>query len=232
MQYLLLVRVDNDADPTPGESDPSAWDAAVQSDGSLLLAERLAEPSDATTVRVRDGKMLLTDGPFAEYKEHIGGLALIEAPDLDAAVAIAAQHPVATFGSMEVREVWPFGAGEVDVDAPAGSVTMNYALLMGAVPDAPPAGPDTMPPTDWFEEMRRCGIVHDGARLRPTDEARTVRRRGGEVLCVHGPHAEVQEQVAGFGLIPAADLDEAIEITAGHPGAWLGAVEIRPLWTP
>jgi hypothetical protein len=57
-----------------------------------------------------------------------------------------------------------------------------------------------------------------------------VRVQGGETVVVHGPYAEVAEQVAGIGLIEAADLDEAIEVAAKHPSARLGAIEVRPLW--
>jgi hypothetical protein len=111
---------------------------------------------------------------------------------------------------------------------------VKYLLLMGAVPDGPaPAAPtegDGEPPTDWIEEMERRDVDRGGYRLRPAEEARTVRVRDGRTVWTHGPYAEVQEQVAGYGLIEAADLDEAIEIASKHPGAWLGAVEIRPLW--
>jgi hypothetical protein len=106
---------------------------------------------------------------------------------------------------------------------------MRYLLLMAAVPDAPPAPVDLSPPTGWVEEMQRRGVDLGGARLRPADEAVTVRVRDGATLTADGPFAELREQVAGYGLIEADDLDDAIEIAAKHPAARLGAVEIRPL---
>jgi len=69
-------------------------------------ANRLRRTSDATTVRVREGKTLSTDGPFAETREALGGYYLVEAKDLDAAVAIAAKVPTAKYGSIEVRPIW------------------------------------------------------------------------------------------------------------------------------
>lgn len=107
---------------------------------------------------------------------------------------------------------------------------MQYLLLMAAVPDAPPAPPDLDRPSAWLDEMIARDVERGGARLRPADEARTVRVRSGSALVTHGPYAELQEQVAGYGLIEAADLDEAIEIAAKHPAARLGAIEIRPVW--
>lgn len=112
---------------------------------------------------------------------------------------------------------------------------MQYLLLMAAVPDAPPEPVDLNPPTSWLEEMRMRGADLGGARLRPPAEATSVRittdpiRLAGETVVVDGPFAELREQVAGFGLIAAEDLDEAIEIAAKHPSARLGAIEIRPI---
>jgi hypothetical protein len=69
-----------------------------------------------------------------------------------------------------------------------------------------------------------------GARLRPTSDATTVRVRNDEVLTSDGPFAETKEQMAGFYLVEAKDLDEAIEIAAKIPGAAFGSIEVRPIW--
>jgi hypothetical protein len=74
--------------------------------GVLLGGERLRPSSDATTVQVRDGEVLLTDGPFAESKDLMGGFNLIECADLDEAIEVASKHPAASFGRIEVRPVW------------------------------------------------------------------------------------------------------------------------------
>jgi hypothetical protein len=100
---------------------------------------------------------------------------------------------------------------------------------MASVPDAPPAEGYGARPTEWIDEMTRRDVDRGGARLRPPEEAVAIRVRGGETLTVDGPFAELREQVAGYNLIEAADLDEAIEIAAKHPSAWLGAIEIRPV---
>ncbi|MFS1299563.1 YciI family protein [Streptosporangium longisporum] len=67
----------------------------------------LRPPADATTVRVRDDEVLLTDGPFAETREQIGGYCLIECADLDEAIEIAARHPAAGYGTIEIRPLLP-----------------------------------------------------------------------------------------------------------------------------
>jgi len=82
------------------------WGKEVGEAGKLLGGERLQPTHTATTVRVRDGETMLSDGPFAETKEQLGGFYLVEADDLDDAIAMAAKIPAAETGSVEVRPVW------------------------------------------------------------------------------------------------------------------------------
>ena len=81
----------------------------------------------------------------------------------------------------------------------------------------------------WGEEMGARGVLQAGERLRPTASATTVRVRDGEVLTSDGPFAETKEQLAGFYLIDARDLNEAIQIAAKIPPAREGSVEVRPV---
>jgi hypothetical protein len=78
----------------------------INSQGKNLGSNRLKPVASATTVRVRDGKRVVTDGPFAETKEQLGGYYLVEAADLDEAIAIAAKIPAARHGSVEVRPIF------------------------------------------------------------------------------------------------------------------------------
>jgi hypothetical protein len=82
-----------------------AFTQSIQQNGNFVGGERLQPTATATTVRVRDGKTLTTDGPFAETKEQIGGFYLIEAKDIDEAIAIAARIPSARYGCVEVRPI-------------------------------------------------------------------------------------------------------------------------------
>jgi hypothetical protein len=111
MKYLALIASE---EPTE-EVDPEVWQqvmdaynafgAAGGQAGVLVGGEALEPSSTATTVRVRDGETLLTDGPFAETKEIIGGYYILDCPDLDTAIHWAAQIPGAKTGSVEVRPI-------------------------------------------------------------------------------------------------------------------------------
>ena len=80
------------------------------------------------------------------------------------------------------------------------------------------------------DEMGARGVLRDGARLRPTADATTVRVRDGEVLTADGPFAETKEQIGGYYVVDCKDLDEAIEVAAKIPGARSGTIEVRPIW--
>ena len=109
MEYLLFIVSDPAAPPyVPEEDNIEEWVADLERRGVARGGNRLRPVSDATTVTVRDGKTILTDGPFTETKEWIAGFDLIDVENLDEALVIAAAHPMARFGRVEVRPVWPF----------------------------------------------------------------------------------------------------------------------------
>ena len=87
------------------KSETLAYVEELRRDGRLLVAEPLESVATAATVRVRDGRKSVTDGPFAETKEQLGGIILIEASSMEAALAVAAKWPSARLGSIEVRPV-------------------------------------------------------------------------------------------------------------------------------
>ena len=109
MRYLLMICFDEStaaSAPAETEAETEAWVEKLSASGVRELGDRLRPVNDATTVRVREGQVLLGDGPFAETKEQIGGFDLIACRDLDEAIAVASEHPVATYGSIEVRPLW------------------------------------------------------------------------------------------------------------------------------
>ena len=105
MRYMLLICVDESVAANPNQS-AEAWVEEMQGRGVRRDGSRLRPVSDATTVRLRGGEVVLSDGPFAETKEQIAGFDLIECQDLDEAVEVASKHPAATFGAVEVRPFW------------------------------------------------------------------------------------------------------------------------------
>ena len=115
MQYLLLIYANEaemaarpDAEMSAMTADYGVFTQSIVASGAFKAGDRLQTTSTATTVRVRDGKTLLTDGPFAETREQLGGYYLVEAKDLDAANVIAARIPGAKSGSIEVRPVYVY----------------------------------------------------------------------------------------------------------------------------
>jgi hypothetical protein len=103
---MLLICSDGPFDGTPEELDATEWVDEMTRRKVRAFGEQLAPAGDATTVRMRDGQELLTDGPFVETKEQIVGFDIIECADLDEALEVAAKHPVARFGMVEVRPFW------------------------------------------------------------------------------------------------------------------------------
>jgi hypothetical protein len=105
MKYLCLVYMaEKTLDAVP-DSDCMAFGDGLRKSGRCVAAEALQRVETATTVRVRDGKVSVTDGPFAETKEQLAGFYLIDAKDLDEAIQVAATIPPARVGSIEVRPV-------------------------------------------------------------------------------------------------------------------------------
>jgi hypothetical protein len=86
--------------------------------------------------------------------------------------------------------------------------------------------------TAWMDDLVERGVIRAHEGLQPSRTATTVRVRGDEVLLTDGPYIEAKEQIGGFALIEVDDLDEAVEIAAGHPACSWGQVEIRPLREP
>ena len=108
MKYMMFVVDDPvaaaEADPSADELTIEQWLAEVE--GKRVTGDRLRPAADATTVRVSRGQVLVTDGPFTESKEWIAGFDILECDNLDEAIAIAARHPCANGGKLEIRPFW------------------------------------------------------------------------------------------------------------------------------
>ena len=113
MKYMCLIYQPplDQTTPERDELHKAYWQYTqeLQASGKMVGGEALESVSNATTVRVRDGETLTTDGPFAETKETLGGYYVVDCNDLDEALAWAARIPSATFGSIEVRPVADMG---------------------------------------------------------------------------------------------------------------------------
>jgi hypothetical protein len=123
MKYMLIHCIDEAAersgDPeprVPGAPAIESWIIQMEGRGVLLHGDRLRYVSDATTVRVRDRELLVSDGPFAETKEQIAGYDVIDCADLDEAIEVASKHPTAWYGTIEVRPIAGNHCGDAVLD--------------------------------------------------------------------------------------------------------------------
>ena len=106
MKYMLIHTIDPDAEhSTDGIPTFDSWLDEMLARGVDVHGDRLRDVSDATTVQVRNREVLVSDGPFAETKEQIAGYDVIECADLDEAIEVAAKHPTACLGTIEVRPI-------------------------------------------------------------------------------------------------------------------------------
>jgi hypothetical protein len=113
MKYMLIHYIDEtllngwedgEVATTPeGDREREAWDEEMEARGILVGGGRLKPPRSSTTLRERDGELLITDGPFAETKEQIAGYSVLECTDLDQAIEVASRHPTVRFGTFELR---------------------------------------------------------------------------------------------------------------------------------
>lgn len=260
MEYALFyAEGDEPITYVPAQDDIGDWVDELNRRGASEYGERLRPDHDATTVRVRDGRLLVTDGPFTESKESIGGFDIIDVADLDEAIEIASRHPAAAFGRVEVRPFmrWPDADPAARV-VPADFVERTasgrrYLMLVVAElreqravigddggDEAAPAADATAAasgadaasddPDAWVTEMDARGTRLFGEVLHGPDDATFVSRRRGEVVVSDGPFAESKEWIAGFDLLEVRDLAEAIEVASKHPMASGGILELRPLW--
>ena len=107
MRFLLFVCVDPAAEQyRPADDNVEDWVAEMDQRKVRVLGSRLRGVNEARTIRRRNGKLLITDGPFAETKEWIAGFDILECADIGEAIEVASRHPMARFGRLEIRPFW------------------------------------------------------------------------------------------------------------------------------
>jgi hypothetical protein len=251
MNYLLLIC--SDGIPTADKAatmhrEIPAWTRETLERGVSVYGHELAAPAVAKTVRVRDGETLVSDGPFIEAKEFVGGFDILDCADLDEAIELAARHPVSWFHMVEVRPFAtdPATEGRTFMADDSGRRDELAARLAAPVADGATrylltVCVDGIPETDeveaaigrdaeaWVAQMGARGIRAYGHALAHADTATTVRVRDGETLLTDGPFVETKEFIGGFDLIDCADVDEAVAVAAEHPLARFHMIEARPL---
>jgi hypothetical protein len=234
VNYLLLIC----ADDKPGRPEDGAtigrviheWVDEMDGRGVRVFGHELKGPATATTVRVRDGQTLLSDGPFTEVKEFIAGFDLITCADLDEAIEIAAKHPMSWFHQIEIR---PFLDGpdvRCEFAVREGGSGPRYLLMMclDGIPGSDEEEQSIRRDGDaWVDGLRAHGGPIFSHALAHAKTATTVKVRDGDTLLTDGPFTETKEFIGGLAIVEAASTDEAIEIAAKHPLARFHMIEVR-----
>ena len=239
MTYLLLICVAENVQLTREESaaiGPATESWVAETDGGGVRREGapLGPAREGAVVRIRGGEMLVSDGPFAETKELIAGYDVVECPSLDEAIKVAARHPVARFGAIEVRPFNSDGWWRSPDRGGDPEFLMIHCVDETAVLSPPddcdiPGSQAAREQRAWDADTYTRGVKLAGGRLEPSGAARTVRVRDGEVLVTDGPFAETKEQVGGLNVLACPNLAQAVEIASRHPTARTGTLELRVL---
>jgi len=212
----------------------------LDAQGKWMASSPLHSVTTATCVQVRDGQRQVTDGPYAETTEQLGGYYIIDVDKLEEAIEIAGQLPPAQKGTVEIRPLLaiPDSLSLPKVDAnqqiPAhGDNSQDYLLLMYAEEGAWPPEEHAVAlaeSVDVCHQLHASGQYLSAAPLQPPATATCVRVRNKNRVVVDGPFPETKEQLGGYFLIRVPNLDDAIAIAARIPGTRRGTAEIRPLF--
>ncbi|HEV3299076.1 MAG TPA: YciI family protein [Planctomycetaceae bacterium] len=212
----------------------------IGSEGTALQPSRTAK-----TLRWHKGKVIVTDGPFAETKEQLGGVGILEAVDMGHAVELVSKHPALHYGAT-------FELRPIDEESLQRQATSLAALR----PSAPAADPQSvryaslgyLDENGWssisederaammessiaFDEARvKSGQWRSGIGLKSARTAKTLRAKAGQVIVTDGPFAETKEFLGGIVVLAIKDLNECIAMLSKHPVLPFGlAIELRPI---
>ncbi|QDV38089.1 YCII-related domain protein [Tautonia plasticadhaerens] len=208
--------------------------------GKYLDSSPLEPAATAATVRVRDGRAMVTDGPFAETTEQLGGFYILELEDLDEAIAVASRLPPAKKGTVEIRPVLeldglppsrPLPGGPAEAGSGRPFMLLCYddeGAWTSAGEEAHRAA--MAEASALARELSEAGRYVSASPLHPTELATSVRVRDGLRQVTDGPFAETNEVLGGYYVIMARSRDEAVQVASRHPGARFGSVEVRPIF--
>jgi len=206
----------------PAEMKKFAGELARQ--GKLRRGAPLVAESAGARVRVRDGKAFVSDGPFAESKEIVGGFWIIEAASREEAIEIARRCPHARHGVVEVHLVrWRDTAADPEKGIP-------FLFAFQTEPGlTDPDGSKMREMIGFGEALKRDGKFLETAPLAHDPPPARIEPRGGKTLVTDGPFAEAKETVGGYGIVRVASRAEAIDLAKRYPHAKWGPVEVREI---
>ena len=239
-QYLVAIHLPDDFDPSGAdksmERDIDALNEEMEAKGIRLFAGGLRPAREAKSLRAQpDGKVLVTDGPCLETKEHVGGFWILEAADMDEALAWAREAVVACRAPVEVRSFFRSDATVLLARKPLKKGMTQYLTTIQLSEDFDPSSVDEAMVRDMDtlgKEMEASGVreVFAGG-LSPASEAKSLRAQpDGKVLITDGPYLETKEHIGGLSIVEAADMDEALTWTRKGAVVCRASGEVRPFF--
>jgi hypothetical protein len=234
MKYLAFVATEGAQPQEALDYMHREWPAYAEEldrRGGWRLGRELDHPRAPVTVRVREGRTLITDGPFAETKEYVGGFDLFESAGLQDAIEVESMSPVARFCAFEIRpfERLVLGSGAqafADRNDADGLPYLLMAWVDGEQLTVPESDPVFVEYEAWRERLDESGVFVLGGLLSAPGTATTLRFRDGEVRADDGPFLRIEPLIAGIDVIRAADRERATQIAAGHPLARHYTIEL------
>jgi len=238
-QYLVAIHLPDDFDPSrvdkAMERDIDALNEEMGAKRVRLFAGGLRPAKEAKSLRTQpDRKVLVTDGPYLETKEHVGGFWILEAADMDEALAWGRKAVVACRAPVEVRAFFPSDLTALLARRPLKEGMTQY-LVAGHLPENfDPSSVDEAMVRDMEalnQEMEVKGVTIFAGGLHPASSAKSLRAQpDGKVLITDGPYLETKEHIGGLSILQAADMNEALAWARKGAVAGRGSVEVRQIF--
>jgi hypothetical protein len=237
-QYLVAIHLPDDFDPSAQdkqmERDIDALNEEMEAKGIRLFAGGLRRATDAKSLRLQpDGKVLITDGPYLETKEHVGGFWILEVADMDEALEWARKAVVACRAPVEVRSFFRSDPTGLLARRPLKEGMTQYLTTIQLPDDFDPYAQDKEMESD-IEALSK-GMEASGVReifaggLSPAREAKSLRAQpDGKLLITDGPYLETKEHVGGLSIVEAADMDEVLTWACKGAVVCRASGEVRP----
>jgi hypothetical protein len=238
-QYLVAIHLPDDFDPSSVdkamEHDIDVLNEEMEAKSVRLFAGGLRPAKDAKSLRAQpDGKVLITDGPYLETKEHVGGFWILEAGDMDEALAWARKAVVACRAPVEVRSFFRSNAAVLLARRPLREGMTQYLTAIHLPDDFDPSSVDEATVCDidaLNEELDAKGVRIFAGGLHPARDAKSLRAQpDGKVLITDGPYLETKEHVGGLSILEAADMDAALAWARKGAVACRASGEVRPFF--
>jgi hypothetical protein len=226
VEFLLLFNQQQGTPPPVAEGFAAMkiHSGELRRRGVLRRGGPLAPASAGATVRVRDGRAFVTDGPFAETKEVIAGFWIVDVPDRTAALEVARRCPHVRRGPIELHALqdrYPF------TDSEHGTPFLFAFRVEPGLADPDRAKLREM--LAFARTQAHQGTVFEIAPLAANPPAARMETRDGKIVVTDGPFAETKDAIGGYSLVRASGREAAIELATRYPHAGWGPVEVREI---